>query len=56
MEPLVVSQRELYGRIVHTCENLKKTGAVKLSLALVQSARANLDKISGRGSKPSTTA
>lgn len=43
MEQLVVAQRELYGRIARTLENLRKAGSAKLSVAFVQSALANLE-------------
>ncbi|CAL1671688.1 unnamed protein product [Lasius platythorax] len=43
MEQLVAAQRELHGRIARTLENLRKAGSAKLSVALVQSALANLE-------------
>ncbi|KMQ89241.1 hypothetical protein RF55_11150 [Lasius niger] len=43
MEQLVAAQRELHGRIARTLENLRKAGSATLSVALVQSALANLE-------------
>lgn len=43
MERLIDSQRELHGRISRTTENLRKAGAAKLSVALVQSTLAALE-------------
>ncbi|KMQ88091.1 hypothetical protein RF55_12481 [Lasius niger] len=42
MDQLIAAQHELHGRIGRTCENLRKAGAAKLSVPLVQSALANL--------------
>jgi len=43
MEKLIDLQYELHGRIARSCENLRKAGSSKLSIALVQSALKILD-------------
>lgn len=43
MEKLIDAQRELYGRIARLRENLRKTGAAKMTSSLVQSAVRILD-------------
>jgi len=43
MEALISTQRDLHRRIARSHENLRKVGAAKLSVALVQSAMTNLE-------------
>ncbi|XP_024879014.1 uncharacterized protein LOC112459228 [Temnothorax curvispinosus] len=43
MERLINSQRDIYGRIARTVENLRKTGAAKISLPLVRSTLSVLE-------------
>ncbi|XP_071579066.1 uncharacterized protein [Temnothorax nylanderi] len=43
MERLINSQRDLYGRIARTIENLRKTGAAKISFPLVHSTLSVLE-------------
>ncbi|KMQ83044.1 hypothetical protein RF55_21106, partial [Lasius niger] len=44
MEKLIASQQELHGRIARSGDNLRKAGAARLSVALVQSALKILDR------------
>lgn len=44
MEQLLCAQRDLFGRIARTGENLKKAGEANITLALVQSSMSMLDK------------
>lgn len=44
MERLIASQQDLHGRIIRTCENLRKAGVAKISVGLIQSALAVLEK------------
>lgn len=43
MDQLVDYQRELYGRIARSYDNLKKLGSTRLTISLVQSARSALE-------------
>lgn len=43
MEKLIDTQRELHGRIARSIENLRKAGAAKMTIALIQSAMRVLD-------------
>src|SRR5580765_3510996 len=43
LDQLIAAQHELHGRIGRTWENLRKAGAAKLSIPLVQSALTNLE-------------
>jgi len=44
MDALIQEQYELHARLGRTCENLKKAGAAKITLGLVQATTAQLDK------------
>jgi len=56
MEKLIDAQRELYGRIARSIENLRKAGAAKMTIALIQSADCGSSIASGPRLRPSTIA